>query len=126
MPDFRVTQEKIRTLLDELRTWDADEERYSLRELAEAFGLDRFVVDRVARSEGFHLRMGPSGEEPPPESDPNADTLDLDPEEIQQALDRPEANPNYQPDVDTGVWHKKPTGEWEQVPPGYTKDDEDD
>jgi hypothetical protein len=70
--------------------------------------------------------MGSSDQEPPPESDPNASTLDLDPEEIQQALDKPEANPNYQPDVDTGVWHKKPTGEWERIPPGYTKDDEDD
>ena len=125
MPDFRVTQEKIHALLEELRTWDAGEERCNLRELADKFGLDRFVVDRVARSEGFRLRMGTSVEDPPPESDPNADTLDLDPEEIQEALSHPEANPNYQPDMDTGVWKKKPTGEWERIPPGHTKDEDD-
>ena len=125
MQDFHVTQEKIRALLEELRTWDADEERYSLRELADKFGLDRFVIDRVARSEGFHLRMGSSIEDLPPESDPNASTLDLDPDEIQKALGHPEANPNYQPDVDTGIWKKKPTGEWERVGPGHTKDEDD-
>jgi len=126
MPDFHVTQEKIRALLEELRTWDADEERYSLRELADRFGLDRFVIDRVARSEGFHLPMGSSIEDLPPESDPNASTLDLDPDDIEKALAAPENNPSYLPDTDTGVWKKKPTGEWERIPPGHTRDEDED
>jgi hypothetical protein len=43
MPDFHVTQEKIRALLDELRTWDAGEERCTLRELADQFGSGSIV-----------------------------------------------------------------------------------
>lgn len=126
MPDFHVTQDKIRALIEELRSWDDDEQRHSLDELARKFGLDRFVVDRVARSEGHHLRQEARTDEGDFGADPNASTLDLDPDEIQEALNKPENNPNYQPDVDTGVWKKKPTGEWERIPPGHTQDETDD
>ena len=118
MSNSQVTQEKIRALLGELRTWDVDEERYSLEELTVKFGLDVFVVDRIACSEGFHLKRGTPPEAPDWVSDPNAVTLNLDPEEIQKALRHPEARPDDHPDQDTGVWKKKPTGEWERIPPG--------
>jgi len=124
MPDFYVTQEKIRALLEELRTWEQDEQRYNLDQLARKFGLDLFVIDRVARSEGLRLpreEMEETGFGP----DPNATTLDLDPDEIQEALSQPESDPNY-PDVDTGVWRKNPTGEWKRIGPGQTQDEEDD
>jgi len=112
MSEIQVTQEKVRALLDELRTWDAGEERCTLQALMERFELDRFVVERVARSEGFYFR---DDREPPPSTDPNASTLDLDPDEIQRALTQPETNPDYLPDQDTGLWRKNPTGDWELI-----------
>jgi hypothetical protein len=126
MPDFHVTQEKINELLEELRSWDAGEEKLTLHELADKFGLDVFVVDRIVRSEGLRVKAGYRPEERDNTVDPNASTLDLDPSEIEEALSKPDPNPDYSDDVDTGVWKKKPTGEWERIPPGYTKDEDED
>lgn len=113
MPNFFVTQAKINELLKELRSWAPLEQRATLNELAERFQLDLFVVDRIARSEGLKIKAGYRPEEQDNEVDPEASTLDLDPAEIQEALDKPDPSPEYIEDVDTGVWKKKPTGEWE-------------
>lgn len=114
MSNFRVTQEKINALLTELRTWDTDEDRYTLHELAKMFDLDVFIVGRIANSEDMHIKAGYRAEDDDREVDPNATTQDLDPEEVQQALEDPEGDGDY-PEADTGVWKKKPTGEWELV-----------
>lgn len=115
MPDFHVTQSKINALLEELRTWEPLEQKATLNELAAQFDLDIFVVDRIARSEGLHIKSGYRPEEVSNGVDPEASTLDLDPDEIQDVLKRPDPNPEFNEDVDTGVWKKKPTGEWELV-----------
>lgn len=112
MPNFSVTQTKINELLKELRSWEPLEQRATLNELALQFGLDIFVVDRIARSEGLQIKSGYRPEEKNNGVDPEASTLDLDPNELYDALDRPD--PDFD-DVDTGVWKKKPTGEWELV-----------
>jgi len=117
MPDYHVSQEKVRKLVSELRSWEDGDPQPTLNELATKYDLDIFVVDRIARSEGFRLRAThtvESDRERPQESDPNASTLDLDPDAIQEALEEPETDPNYE-DKDTGVWKKNPTGEWELV-----------
>lgn len=132
MPDFHITQEKINALLEELRSWEPGEEKHTLTELAKQFGLDVFVVDRVVRSEGMRLKPGYETEESTKNDreyvvDPDASTLDLDPDEIHEALERPDPNPDYEGDVDTGVWRKKPTGEWELVGKDIANDgDEED
>jgi len=115
MPDFHVTQAKINALLEELRTWEPLEQKATLNELATQFDLDIFVVDRIARSEGLQIKSGYRPEEVNNGVDPEASTLDLDPDEIQDALKRPDPNPEFNEDADTGVWKKKPTGEWELV-----------
>lgn len=114
MPDTTV-KERIEQLLLELRSWGPAEARRTVAELGEMFELELFVVDRIARSEGHVLRV----EAPLPdedEADPNASTLDLDPDEVSHALEEPDPNPDWEDeDRDTGVWRKKPTGEWERV-----------
>jgi hypothetical protein len=126
MADFHVTQKKITSLLDELRSWETKEDYRTLYQLAQQYELDKFVIDRVARSEGIHLRAGGYEFAPldePQDSDPNASTLDLDPEAIDEALSKPDPNPDYADrDADTGIWRKKPTGEWERI---GSSDDED-
>jgi hypothetical protein len=117
MAHFHLSQDKINALVAELRTWEPDEYRSTLHELADQFGLDIFVVDRIARAEGIKVRSSVFTLEeptPPEDSDPNADTLDLDPKEVEEALSKPDPNPNYK-DVDTGVWKKHPTGKWELI-----------
>lgn len=100
-----VTNTKIRKLLEELRSWHPGEKRYSLGELVEKFGLEPSVVEQIVRSEGTELA---------PLCDPDASTLDLDPNAINFALKEPDPDPSFE-DRDTGVWRKKPTGEWELV-----------
>ena len=115
-----VTQTKITALLEELRTWEPGEHRQTLHQLSSRFELDLFVIDRLARSEGLKIPAGVPPDEPEraPDraSDPNASTIDLDPEKVQEAAMRPDPNPEWsEKDKDTGIWRKKPTGEWEQV-----------
>lgn len=115
MPDVDVTKEKIEQLVLELRRWDPGEARRTLVELAEMFELDLFVVDRVATSEGHRLPAGgvPDDDE---RVDPNASTIDLDPDALEEVLEEADPNPDWEDrDSDTGVWRKKPTGEWERV-----------
>jgi hypothetical protein len=103
--DFQITHQKITQLIFELRSWeDHEEDRHTLNELAEMFDLDIHDVDRVAKSEGFVLLF----------VDPNATTTDLDPKELDQAIQAPDPDPTWK-DHDTGVWSKNPTtGEWAQ------------
>jgi hypothetical protein len=112
VPDFDVTKEKIERLLEELRSWEPGDAPRTLSELARMFELDLFVVDRVATSEGHHLLAG-GVPDAPGRVDPNASTIDLDPEAVREALEEPD--PTGVVDKDTGVWRKKPTGEWELV-----------
>lgn len=121
MSDFQVTQEKIHALLEELRSWSVGEVRHNPKDLAKTFGLDVFVVEKILRSEGIQVQ-NENPEEADPASDPNASTLTLDVDDITQALSHPEANPDQHPDEDTGVWRKKPTGEWELVNKGRKGD----
>lgn len=111
-----VTQAKINALLEELRSWPPGETKATLRQLAKQFDLDVFVVDRLARAEGFPVPAGVQGSEEEVEEpvDPNATTLDLDPDEVRAALEEPDPDPEWA-DKDTAVWRKKPTGEWERV-----------
>jgi hypothetical protein len=115
---FGVTQQKVRLLLEELRSWALGEVRLTLHELGEKFGLEEFVIEQVARSEGLDLILS----HPEPGADPAASTIDLDPVAVQEAVANPEVDPAYA-DHDTGVWRKKPTGEWELVDGKERKDD---
>ena len=111
MSEFQVTQEKIHALLTELRSWDSVNDRYTLHELARMFDLDPFVVDRIARSEGFLIRPGDAfGVDD--DVDPNATTLDLSQDDVKDALDSPDPDED---DVDTAVYRKGSSGEWERV-----------
>jgi len=108
MPDFQVTQKKINALLEELRGWEPTESRYTLNELARMFELDSFIIDRIARSEGFLIRPGDAfGID---DVDPNAETLELDPGDVRKALE--ETDPE---DVDTAVYRRTTSGRWERV-----------
>lgn len=112
VPDVR---NRIEQLLIELRSWEPGEARRTVVELADRFGLEPFVVDRIARSEGHVLRVD-APVTVDEETDPSASTLDLDPDAVSQALEEPDPNPEWEDeDRDTGVWRKKPTGEWELV-----------
>lgn len=117
MSDFGANQKKIRALLEELRSWDVDEERFTLRELAAQFELDLFIVQRIVASEDMDISVGSLDQGPDEErADPNASTIDLDPDEVREAVAVPDPNPDWtEEDVDTGVWRKKPTGEWELI-----------
>jgi len=126
MADFHVTQAKINALIEELRSWETGGPQKTLHGLAHKFGLDIFVVDRVVRSEGVRLSREKPQEDQGAGADPNASTLDLDPDEIHEALSKPDPNPDYQEDADTGVWRKDPTGGWERVGPGHTQDETED
>jgi len=111
-----VTQAKINALLEELRSWESGETHSTLHELSSKHDLDVFVVDRLARSEGFTVPAGTPVLDDEPEVDPNATTIDLDPDKVHEAASRPDPNPDWQKrDEDTGVWKKKPTGEWELI-----------
>lgn len=84
-----------------------------MQELVEEYALEIFVVEQVARSEGFEwVPRKPAMKGPT--IDPDASTIDLDPEAVAEAMGNPESDPRYL-DRDTGVWRKKPTGEWELV-----------
>jgi len=115
MSDFHVTQDKINALLGELRSWEPLEQRHTLHELALKFDLDVFVVDRIAKSEGYRIKSGYRPVEVDNGVDPNATTLDLDPEEIEDALGKSEPQDEEFDEIDTGVWQRKPTGEWELI-----------
>ncbi|TFH61422.1 MAG: hypothetical protein E4G90_09750 [Gemmatimonadales bacterium] len=105
--DFKVTHQKITKLIAELRTWEEDEDRYSGNELAVAFDLEHDVVQTIADSEDIELRW----------VDPNASTLDLNPEDVKRALNNPDPNPEWvDEDKDTGVWKRDPkTGEFQRI-----------
>jgi len=105
-------QARINSLLRELRSWAPGERRYSLHELAEMFHLDTFVVGRIASSEGIKLVI----ETGDSTVDPNASTIDLDPKAVKEALEKPDPDPEWaEKDKDTGVWKRKPSGEWQRV-----------
>jgi len=104
----RELQKKIGALLHELRSWEPEDDRASVDDLARRHGLDPFVVRRIAASEGHDLRDD-GGELAT--VDPNASTLDLDPEAVRRALEEPQEG-----DVDTGVWKQnRQTGEWVRI-----------
>jgi len=103
--DFKVTHQKVTELIAELREWERGEDRHTGNELMTMFDLERDVVERVAESEDIDLHW----------VDPNASTLDLDPDEVKAALVNPDPNPRWvDEDRDTGVW-KKDTGEWTRI-----------
>lgn len=52
---------KIHALLEELRSWDAGELRHSVHELAARFGLEPFIIQQIAKSEGIKLKIGEVG-----------------------------------------------------------------
>jgi hypothetical protein len=105
-------QARINALVRELRSWASGENRYSLNELADLFDLDVFIVSRVANSEGIKLVIETGNGR----VDPNASTIDLDPKAVKEALNKPDPNPEWaDKDKDTGVWKKKPSGEWERT-----------
>lgn len=97
-----------------MRSWEPGEVDATLHELAERFDLDVFVVDRLARAEGVRLPAGTPVLDDTPETDPNASTIDLDPDKVEEAAGQPDPNPEWRDrDEDTGIWRKKPSGEWE-------------
>jgi hypothetical protein len=52
---------KIHALLEELRSWEVGELRHSVHELAARFGLEPFVIQQIAKSEGIKLKIGEVG-----------------------------------------------------------------
>lgn len=97
---------KIDGLLRELRSWDLLETPLNVRELADKFGLEPFIIQRIAGSEGIKLRYDEVNAE---EADPDADTKPIDLDEIHKSNEDCEFE-----DADTGVWRRnRLTGEWE-------------
>jgi len=43
---------------------------------------------------------------------------------VQEVLESADPNPDWALDKDTGVWRKKPTGEWERIDVPITDDDD--
>lgn len=103
-----ITQKKINALLHELRSWPPGGVCESLQSLAKRFDLSVFVVDRLAKAEGINLPSNIQEDK----ADPNASTLDLDPQEVRDAVEG--EDPDWE-DKDTGVWRRKPSGEWELI-----------
>lgn len=94
MDSKRITQTRIRALLTELRSWEQDDERLTLHELSKRFRLEVWVVQSIAKSEGFDPKLGerPAGEE------------------------ITEDEPETDPDAITGVYRQNPdTGEFERI-----------
>ena len=112
--DFKVTHQKITKLIAEFRTWEDGEDRHTGNELAVAFDLEHDVVQLIAESEDIELRW----------IDPNASTLDLNPEEVKKALNNPDPNPEWvDEDKDTGVWKQdSKTGEFKRIEDGIVED----
>ena len=93
--DFKVTHQKVTPLITELRDWHDGEDRHTGNELMAKFDLSRDAVERIAESEDIDLSW----------IDPNASTLDLDPDEVSAALGVPDPNPVWvDEDKDTGIW----------------------
>jgi len=92
----RITHLKITKLILELRSWDDSvqiEDRPSMQTLADRFDLPIEVIRQVAEAEGIDVRW----------VDPNASTLDLDIDEIENAVLMPDSDLSYR-DEDTGKW----------------------
>lgn len=102
--DFKkVTQTRINALLNELRSWEPEEERRTLHELSKMFRLEVWVVRSIAQSEGHDLKLGErlAGEEL------TEDEEEDDDEGIPEEIDS---------EADTGVYRQNPkTGEFERV-----------
>jgi len=60
-PDIK---QKIDALLHELRTWEQDEARYTVQELADMFNLTTFVVARIAAAEDVEVPSSPEPIDP--------------------------------------------------------------
>ena len=115
--DFKVTHPQVTKLIAELRGWEEGENRRTGNELMILFDLKEDAVQRIAESEDIDLTW----------VDPNASTLDLDPEALQVAMSSPDPNPDWvDEDKDTGVWKQNPkTGEFQRIEELPVDDDED-
>ena len=114
--DFRVTREKITRLVEELRSWDVGEERATVEDLAKKFGLDTFVVDRVAQSENIRLPHGHTSHGLIFESQEEAENIDAVPDPVDEDAVTEPIEPVVDEDADTGVYRRNPrTGEFERV-----------
>jgi len=103
--DFKA---RIDALLAELRSWGPLERKATVEELADRYGLDVFVVQRLASSEGIQLKYADIVLDPMVEVDPAADTKPIERDDIPEDEDDPEFE-----DKDTGVWKQnRETGEW--------------
>lgn len=63
---------KVDALLTELRSWGPDEAKNTAMELAKAFKLTKFIVVRLANSEGVSLKPDPA-----PVVDPDSPTVQV-------------------------------------------------
>lgn len=98
MDGQQITQTRIRALLNELRSWEPHEERRTLHELSKMFRLEVWVVQSIAKSEGFDPKLGER----------------LPGDEV--SVDEPGVPEETDPEADTGVYRQNPsTGEFERV-----------
>jgi hypothetical protein len=97
----------IDALLRELRSLSPEESTISVADLAARHHLNESVVERLAIAEGHKIKAKPGGLV----IDPEASTIDLDPGELQAAIESPD--PDWK-DEPTGIWRRnRDTGEWE-------------
>lgn len=100
------TQRRINNLLQELRSWAPDEQRYTQHELADKFNLDLFMVSRIVQSEGMSVEYGYRTTDPPDEEvDPNAVTQEVDVKSLEE-------DSEVAVRKGTEIWKVKPTGKW--------------
>lgn len=114
--ELRVTQEKITRLIEEIRAWDLFfEPPATVEDLAEKYGLDPFVVDRVTRSEGFVLNRGHTAGGLIFETAKEAENAQSAPEYIDEDAVTEPIEPVVDEDADTGVYKRNSeTGEFER------------
>jgi len=95
-------QKTINALIAELRSWPDDEAQLTVYELSQRFGLEAFVIQQIARSEDVDLKFSRPQDS---DVDPNETTIDLDPEEVDEALKKRDPNPDWKDkDEVSGVW----------------------
>jgi hypothetical protein len=106
----RNIKEKISALLAELRSWDVDESRFTVQELAARFELTSFIVHRIANAEGISIK---STDAPPAQNeliDSGAETQPLhntvDPDKATQQ-DPAQAVDDYLSEMETWTYKKK-------------------
>lgn len=86
----KAIKDRIEALLLELRSWDVDEQRHTVQELAKMFGLTTFVVHRIANAEDIKVSIGAMPGKDGEMADPDADTQPIEAKVDENATTRAE------------------------------------